>query len=42
MTMGHEQLLVQEAEKLAPKSVHLYQKLSLSRPIVFERMKEMG
>ena len=27
---------------LAPRSVHLYQKLSLSRPTVCERVEEMG
>ena len=37
-----KELLVKAAEKLAPKSVHLYQKLSLSRPAVCERIKEMG
>ena len=37
-----KELLVKAAEKLAPKSVHLYQKLSLSRPTVCERIKEMG
>ena len=37
-----KKLLVKAAEKLAPKSVHLYQKLSLSRPTVCERIKEMG
>ena len=34
-------VLVKAAEKLAPKSVHLYQKLNLSRPTVCERIKEM-
>jgi len=33
-----KQLLVKAAEKLVPKSVHLYQKLSLSTPIVCERI----
>ena len=37
-----KELLVKAAEKLAPNSVHLYQKLSLSRPTVCERIKEMG
>ena len=37
-----KELLVKAAENLAPKSVHLYQKLSLSRPTVCERIKEMG
>ena len=37
-----KELLVKAAEKLAPKSVHLYQKLSLSQPTVCERIKEMG
>ena len=37
-----KKLLVKAAEKLAPKSVYLYQKLSLSRPTVCERIKEMG
>ena len=37
-----KKLIVKAAEKLAPKSVHLYQKLSFSRPTVFERIKEMG
>ena len=37
-----KELLVKAAEKLTPKSVHLYQKLSLSRPTVCERIKEMG
>ena len=37
-----KELLVKAAEKLAPKSVHLYQKLSLSRTTVCERIKEMG
>ena len=37
-----KELLVKAAEKLAPKSVHLYQKLSLSRATVCERIKEMG
>ena len=37
-----KKLLVKAAEKLAPNSVHLYQKLSLFRPIVCERIKEMG
>ena len=37
-----KELLVKAAEKLAPKSVHLYQKLSLSRPTVCERIKGMG
>ena len=37
-----KELLVKAAEKLAPKSVHMYQKLSLSRPTVCERIKEMG
>jgi len=37
-----KELLVKAAEKLAPKSVHLNQKLSLSRPTVCERIKEMG
>jgi len=37
-----KELLVKVAGKLAPKSVHLYQKLSLSRPTVCERAKEMG
>ena len=36
------ELLVKVAEKLTPKSVYLYQKLSLSRPTVCERIKEMG
>ena len=37
-----KKLLVKAAKKLAPKSVHVYQKLSLSRPTVCERIKEMG
>ena len=37
-----KELLVKAAKKLAPKSVHLYQKLSLSRPTVCKRIKEMG
>ena len=37
-----KELLVKAAEKLAPKSVHLYHKLSLSRPTVCKRIKEMG
>ena len=37
-----KELLVKTAEKLAPKSVHLYEKLSLSRPTVCDRIKEMG
>ena len=37
-----KELLVKAAEKFAPKSVHLYQKRSLSRPTVCERIKEMG
>ena len=37
-----KKLLVKATEKLAPKSVHLYQKLSLSRPTVCKRIKEMG
>ena len=37
-----KELLVKAAEKLAPNSVHLYQKLSLSRPTVCERIKKMG
>ena len=37
-----KELIVEAAEKSAPNSVHLYQKLSLSRPTVCERMKEMG
>ena len=37
-----KELLVKAAEKLAPNSVHLYQKLSLSRPTVCEGIKEMG
>ena len=37
-----KELLVKAAEKLAPKSVHLYEKLSLSRPTVCDRIKEMG
>ena len=36
-----KELLVKAAEKLAPKSVQLCQKLSLSRPIVCESIKEM-
>ena len=36
-----KELLVKVAEKLAPKSGYLYQKLSLSRPTVCERIKEM-
>ena len=36
-----KELFVKTAEKLAPKSVHLYQKLNLSRPTVCERIKEM-
>ena len=35
-----KKLLVKAAGKLAPKSVHLYQKLCLSRPTVCERGKE--
>ena len=34
-----KELLVEAAEKLAPKSVHLYQKLSYSMPTVCERIK---
>ena len=37
-----KEVLVKTAEKLAPKSVHLYQKLSLSRTTVCKRIKEMG
>ena len=37
-----KKLLVKAAENLASKSVHLYQKLSLFRPAVCERIKEMG
>ena len=37
-----KKLLVKAAEKLAPKSVHLYQKLNLSRSTVCKRIKEMG
>ena len=37
-----KELLVKAAEKLAPKSVHLYQRLRLSWPTVCERTKEMG
>ena len=37
-----KELLVKAAKKLAPNLVHLYQKLSLSRPTVCERIKEMG
>ena len=37
-----KKLLVKAAEKLAPKSVHLYQKVSLSRSTVCKRIKEMG
>ncbi|XP_077968777.1 general transcription factor II-I repeat domain-containing protein 2-like [Styela clava] len=37
-----KEILVKAAEKLAPKSVHLYQRLSLSRPTVCDRIKEMG
>ncbi|XP_076811806.1 general transcription factor II-I repeat domain-containing protein 2-like [Clavelina lepadiformis] len=37
-----KEILVKAAEKLAPKSVHLFQKLSLSRPTVCERIQEMG
>ena len=37
-----KEVLVEAAEKLAPKSVYLYQKLSLCRPTVCERIKEMG
>ena len=36
-----KKLLVKAAENLASKSVHLYQKLSLFRPAVCERIKEM-
>ena len=36
-----KKLFVIAAEKLAPKSVQLCQKLSLSRPIVCESIKEM-
>ena len=35
-----KELLVKAAEKLAPKSVYLYEKLSLSRPTVCHRIKE--
>ena len=37
-----KELLVKAAEKLAPKSVYWYQRLSLSRPTLCERIKEMG
>ncbi|XP_076810276.1 general transcription factor II-I repeat domain-containing protein 2-like [Clavelina lepadiformis] len=37
-----KEILVKAAEKLAPKSVHLFQKLSLSRRTVCERIQEMG
>ena len=37
-----KELLVKAAEKLAPKSVYLYQKLSLSRPTICERIKKIG
>ncbi|XP_077976081.1 zinc finger BED domain-containing protein 5-like [Styela clava] len=37
-----KEILVKAAEKLAPKSVYLYQRLSLSRPTVCDRIKEMG
>ena len=37
-----KELLVKAAEKLAPKSVHLFQKLSLSRSTVCECINEMG
>ena len=37
-----KELLVKPAEKLTLNSVHLYQKLSLSRPTVFKRIQEMG
>ena len=37
-----KEVLVKAAEKLASKSVHLYQKLISSRPTVCERIKEMG
>ena len=37
-----KELLVKAAEKLAPKSVYLYQKLSLSRLTVCESTNEMG
>ena len=37
-----KELLVKEAEKLVPNSVHMYQKLSLSWPTVGEHIKEMG
>ena len=37
-----KKLLVKAAEKLASKSVHFYQKLSLSRSTVCERIKEKG
>ena len=40
-TWAKEQL-VKAATKLAPRSVHLYQKLSLSKPTVCERIKEMS
>ena len=32
-----KELLVKAAEKLGPKSVHLYQKLSLPKPTICER-----
>ena len=35
-----KELLAKAAEKLASKSVHLYQKLSLSRPTICKRIKE--
>ena len=37
-----KELLAKAAEKLLPKSVHLYQKLSLSRPTVCEYIKAMS
>ena len=37
-----KKLFVKGAEKLSPKSVHLYRKLSLSRPTVCERIKKNG
>ena len=37
-----KKLLVKAAEMVAPNSIHLYQKLSLSRPTVCEHIKEIG
>ena len=42
MGYGQRNLFVKAAEDLSPKSVHLYQKLSLSQLTVCERIKEMG